>query len=130
MINGGNTTIYVSDINVSIRFYTETLKLKLRMRAGDDWAEVDAGPGLIIGLHPAEGPHLPEPGTPGSISIGFNVTGELEETVRELEGRGVSFHGPIVDDEHVRLAFFADPDGNALYLAQVMHAGAHGGPPA
>ena len=51
MIHGGNTTLYVRDMDVSIRFYTETLGLALRMRAGDDWAEIDAGPGLVIGLH-------------------------------------------------------------------------------
>jgi catechol 2,3-dioxygenase-like lactoylglutathione lyase family enzyme len=128
VIHGGNTTIYVTDIEASVRFYTQTLGLKLRMRAGDKWAEIDAGPGLILGLHPAEPPHTPEPGMRGSLAIGFNVTGELERVVKKLEQRGVEFHGPIVEDEHVRLAFFGDPDGNALYLCQVLHAGAHGGP--
>jgi catechol 2,3-dioxygenase-like lactoylglutathione lyase family enzyme len=129
MINGGNTTIYVRDINVSIRFYTDTLGLALRMRAGNDWAEIDAGPGLIIGLHPST-PHAPAPGTRGSLAIGFNVTEPIEVVVKKLTTRGVNFHGPIIDDEHVRLAFFADPDGNPVYLAQVLHVGSHGGPPA
>jgi len=130
MIHGGNTTIYVRDINVSIDFYTRVLGLRLRMRAGDNWAEIDGGPCVVIALHPPEPPHTPAPGTPGSITIGFNVTGNLDVTVKTLSQRGVQFHGPIVDDQHVRLAFFADPDGNPLYLAQVLHAGAHGGPPA
>lgn len=129
MIHGGNTTVYVRDMGASIRFYTETLGLALRMRAGDDWAEIDAGPGLVIGLHPAT-PQSPAPGVRGSLAIGFNVDGKLEEVVEALSQRGVSFHGPIVEDEHVRLAFFGDPDGNQLYLAQVLHVGAHGGPPA
>ena len=129
MIHGGNTTLYVRDINVSIRFYTETLGLGLRMRAGDDWAEIDAGPGLILGLHPS-GPHTPAPGTRGSIAIGFNVTGEIEAAIQTLQGKGVAFAGPVIEDEHVKLAFFSDPDGNGLYLCQVLHAGAHGGPPA
>lgn len=128
MIHGGNATIYVADINVSIRFYTDTLGLKLRMRAGNDWAEIDAGPGLIIGLHPADAPHLPKPGTRGSLAIGFNVTEQLEDVVARLKKKGVTFHGSIVDTEQVRLAFFGDPDGNPLYLAQVLYAGAHGGP--
>jgi len=128
MIHGGNTTIYVKDIQVSIDFYTKALGLELRMRAGNDWAEIDAGPGLIIGLHPAEPGSTPEPGVRGSVAIGLNVTRPLEEVVEELGQRGVSFPGPIVDDEHVRLAFCNDPDGNPLYLAQVMHVGAHGGP--
>lgn len=128
MIHGGNTTIYVADINASIEFYVQTLGLTLRMRSGDNWAEIEAGPGLILGLHPADPSHSPTPGTRGSITIGFNVTEDLEGVVDKLKGRGVQFHGPVVEDEHVRLAFFADPDGNPLYLAHVLHVGAHGGP--
>jgi catechol 2,3-dioxygenase-like lactoylglutathione lyase family enzyme len=128
MIHGGNTTIYVRDLEVSIRFYTKVLGLRLRMRAGDGWAEIDAGPGLVIGLHPPEPPHTPAPGTRGSIAIGLNVIEDIEAVRTQLEKHGVIFHGPTVEDEHVRLAFFADPDGNALYLAQVLHVGAHGGP--
>ena len=125
MFQGGNATLYVADMQRSIDFYTETLGLNLRMRAGDHWAEIDAGPGLILGLHPAS-PHTPKPGTRGSMQIGLNVTGRLEEAMDELKNRGVDFHGPIVDDEQVRLAFFADPDGNPLYLCEVLYAGAHG----
>ena len=128
MIHGGNTTLYVSDINLSIQFYTDVMGLKLRMRVGDEWAEIDAGPGLVIGLHPATPPHTPAPGTRGSVAIGFNVTDDLETVMKKLTKLGVSFQGPIVEDQHVRLAFFGDPDGNPLYLAQVLHVGAHGGP--
>jgi hypothetical protein len=44
--------------------------------------------------------------------------------VRELQGRGVRFDErisgqPIVNDTQVKLAFFADPDGNDLYLCEV-----------
>lgn len=128
MINGGNITIYVASVDVSIQFYTQVLGLALRMRSGSDWAEIDAGPGLLIGLHPANEPHFPKPGTRGSVAIGLNVTRPLEEVVSELETRKVQFQGPIVEDEHVRLAFFQDPDGNPLNLAQVLHVGAHGAP--
>lgn len=128
MIHGGNTTLYVADINVSIQFYTQTLGLDLRMRAGDNWAEIEAGPGLVLGLHPTDGVHTPKPGLRGSIAIGFNVDETLESVMEKLQKSGVSFQGPIVEDEHVRLAFFQDPDGNPLYLAQVLHVGAHGGP--
>lgn len=128
MIHGGNTTIYVRDINVSIRFYTDTLGLKLRMRVGDNWAEIDAGPGLMIGIHPSNPPHTPKPGTRGSLAIGLNVSQDIESVMRKLTDLGVTFEGPVVEDEHVKLAFFKDPDGNPLYLSQVLHVGAHGGP--
>ena len=97
MIHGGNTTLYVADINASIRFYTETLGLELRMRAEDNWAEIDAGPGLLLGLHPAREGQTPDPDPKGTISVGFNVTGALEEMMQTLQERGVAFLGPIVE---------------------------------
>ena len=127
MIRGGNTTIYVADMDASIRFFTETLGLELRMRAADHWAEVAAGNGLVIGLHPVEGnPHLPEPGTRGSMSIGFDVGRGLDEAVAALKAKGVGFQGPLIEDENVRIAYFADPDGNPLYLYEV-HYSEHSG---
>ena len=127
MIHGGNTTVYVSDINASIEFYTNALGLALRMRAEDHWAEIDAGGGMVIGLHPAS-EHGPKPGTRGSLSIGLGVTGSVNDAIETLSGRGVLFEGPVQDDGNVRLAFFSDPDGNPLYLAEVLYKGAHGGP--
>jgi predicted enzyme related to lactoylglutathione lyase len=118
MINGGNATIFVSDLNRAVKFYTETLELKLRYQAEDKWAEVDAGNGLVLGLHPA-GPQSVTPGTRGAISIGFVVTKSLDEVVHSLTERGVTFHGPLTEDGTVRLAFFADPDGNDLYLCEL-----------
>jgi len=53
MLKGGNATIYVSDMDRAVAFYTETLGLGLTFRAGDHWAGIDAGDGLQLGLHPA-----------------------------------------------------------------------------
>jgi hypothetical protein len=35
-----------------------------------------------------------------------------------LSNRGVQFRGPVRTDTAVKLAFFGDPDGNALYLSE------------
>jgi catechol 2,3-dioxygenase-like lactoylglutathione lyase family enzyme len=117
MIRGGNATIYVTDMDRSVSFYTETLGLRLAFRAGDHWAGIDAGKGLQLGLHPAVA-RLPAPGTAGSITVGLAVDEPIEQVVATLEGRGVAFLGPVVDDGQLKLAFFADPDGNGLYLAE------------
>ncbi len=56
----------------------------------------------------------------GSINVGFNVTESIDEVVRILKSRGVTFDGPIQGDANgsIRLAFFGDPDDNSLYLCE------------
>jgi predicted enzyme related to lactoylglutathione lyase len=117
MLKGGNVTIYVSDMNRAVRFYSEALGLTVKERYGDHWAAIDAGGGLVIGLHPA----TPEQkaGIPGSIAIGFEVTASIEEAVDRLTRQGVTFHGVIARDKAGSFAFFADPDGNRCYLYQL-----------
>ncbi len=117
MISGGNATLYVADMDRAVRFYTETLGFKVLHRAGNGWAAVDAGGGLVLGLHAAR-PGGIAPGTAGSISIGLDVNQPIAEVVEVLENRGVAFRGPVLDNGPVKLAFFGDPDGNALYLAE------------
>jgi len=120
MIHGGNATIYVSDMDRAVGFYTNTLELKLQFRAGNHWAQVDAGNGLQIGLHPS-GPHSPPAGKSGSISVGFTINQPLDQVVSTLKARGVVFRGPVMDDAKggIRLAFFGDSDDNDLYLCEM-----------
>jgi predicted enzyme related to lactoylglutathione lyase len=114
MLNGGNVTVYVTNMENAVRFYTQVLGLTLRQRFGDHWAEVDAGGGLTIGLHPAtkESPA----GQRGSISIGFSVDGSIDEVVQTLSARGVRFEGPVIRDKSGEFAGFSDPDGHPCYL--------------
>lgn len=118
MIAGGNVTLFAADMDRAVRFYTETLGLALRFRAGDHWAEIDAGGGFTIGLHPKDAAN---PAVPGSIQIGLNLDVPIGEAVEQLASRGVSFIGPVKDDGAVSLAFFKDPDGHVLYLCEVKH---------
>ena len=115
MIRGGNATIYVTDMDRAVDFYTNTLGLVLLGRYGDEWASVDAGNGFMLGLHPVS-ESAPRPGTSGSISVGLNVTEPLEEVQKRLAQHGVSFMGDIVSDGPGRFARFNDPDGNHLYF--------------
>lgn len=117
MIRGGNATIYVSDMDRSVSFYTEVLGLRLDFRAGNHWASIDAGDGLILGLHPA-GPRSPVPGTSGAVTVGLGVDEPIEQVILRLQERGVVFHGRAAEGGELRLAFFTDPDGNELYLAE------------
>jgi len=116
VINGGNATIYVTELERAVDFYTGTLGLPLVYQAKLGVHQGGWG-GFEIGLHPA-GSHTPTPGTAGAVTVGLSVDEPIDQVVSVLQARGVVFDGPVTDDGPVKLAFFADPDGNALYLAE------------
>jgi catechol 2,3-dioxygenase-like lactoylglutathione lyase family enzyme len=116
LISGGNATIFVSDFDRAVKFYVETLGLKLAYRAENHWASIDAGKGLMLGLHPVS-PNAAKPGTVGAIEVGFQVSPPMKAVVDAFTARGVKFRGPArSDDGGITLAHFNDPDGNPLYL--------------
>lgn len=123
VLHGGNATVMVTEMDRAVDFYVGTLGLALAFRAGGDWAMIAAGEGLTIGLH-SSAHGGPKPGSVGGISIGFSVSPPIESAVEALGRRGVQFAGArgggvISDQGFVKLAFFADPDGNPLYLAEI-----------
>jgi catechol 2,3-dioxygenase-like lactoylglutathione lyase family enzyme len=118
MFSSGNVTVYVSNMDRAVRFYTEVLGLRLAYRFGDHWASVELGKGLTIGLHPAsaESPA----GRQGSMAIGLELSGvQIHEAVSRLAAKGVKFDGPVREGKAGSFAGFTDPDGNRLYLAEL-----------
>ena len=118
MISAGNVTVMISNMDRAIQFYTETLGLKLTNRFGDNWATVEAGRGLTIGLHPAS-PRHPAPGTKGSMMLAFEITEPIEHVIARLTEKGVHFTGPVIRDEPGNFVDLEDPDGNVIYLWEV-----------
>jgi len=121
MISGGNVTVFVSDMDAAVDFYTNVLGLKLTNRFGNHWATVDGGKGLIIGLHPASA-KFPAPGTKGGMMIGLEIDEPMEAVVERLQRKGVRFKGPIIKDEPGRFVDFEDLDGNPFYLWEMQPA--------
>lgn len=115
MISGGNVTVFVSNMDAAIEFYTEVLGLKLGNRYGNNWATVEAGKGLTIGLHPAS-PKYPAPGTRGGMMLGLEVDEPLEGAVARLKEKGARVNNSIVQDDAGRFANLEDPEGNPIYL--------------
>jgi len=118
MITGGNATVFVSNMDAAVQFYTQTLGLKLTNRFGNDWATVEAGKGLTIGLHPAS-PKYPAPGTRGAMALGLEIDEAIEGVVARLSEKGVRIKGSIVRGEPGNFIDLEDPDGNAIYLWEV-----------
>src|SRR6186997_1021451 len=96
MYSSGNVTVYVSNMDRAVKFYSETLGLKLAYRFGDHWASIELGKGLTIGLHPASS-EMPA-GRKGSMTIGLELSGSIHEAVRVLEAKGVKFSGPVINE--------------------------------
>lgn len=116
MIYGGNATVYVSNMDSAVRFYTEVLGLKLTNRFGNHWATVLAGKTLLIGLHPWT-PNHPRPGTKGAVQIGLVVSPgtPIQDFAARLRTHGVEVT-EIVKTEAGNYISFTDPDGNPIYV--------------
>jgi len=113
MIRGGLVTLFVRDVPRAVRFYVETLGMKLVEQAGRGWAVIDAGDGFRIGLHEGGGVEGRGAFAP---SIGFYPKVPIAEAIKILENRGITFD--VKNDGPVTLAHFRDPDENVLYLCQ------------
>src|SRR5262249_3492447 len=86
------TMIILSDMDRSVRFYRDTLGLKLRFQS-PDWTEFDMGT-TTLALHGGGKPAPPRTGPAeshaGSASIGFSVQ-NLDAEYEDLQKKGVRF---------------------------------------
>jgi predicted enzyme related to lactoylglutathione lyase len=115
MVAGGNATIFISNMDRAVQFYTEVLGMKLTNRFGDHWATVEIPGRLTIGLHPASAKY-PAPGTKGSMMIGLDIEEDISRVVSRLAEKGVHIKGSIAREQSGNFAHLEDPDGNELYL--------------
>ena len=111
MVTGGNATVYISNMDAAIRFYTKILGMQLKEHFGDHWATVQAG-GFDIGLHPAGSQ---QPGVAGSITVGLLVD-EIEGIAAKLAEGGARGIDAVKQGSGGSFLHFQDPDGNRLYL--------------
>ena len=104
-------SVPVTDLERSTRFYEETLGL--RKLGSGAWPEFALGNVSLYLIDPTnmgqsfQGPH--------TAHIALRVP-DVAAARAELEARGVAFEGDIFDTGVCHMAFFRDPDGNALML--------------
>jgi predicted enzyme related to lactoylglutathione lyase len=121
MITGGNATVFVSNMDRAVQFYSEVLGMQLTNRFGDHWATIEAGKGLTIGLHPAS-PKYPAPGTKGAMMLGLEIDEPIESVASRLNVKGARITAPVIEDMAGRFVHFEDPDGNEIYFWEVNRA--------
>ncbi len=115
MIVEATLTVMVSDVNRAVDFYVKTLGLGLRENSGSKYAEVQIN-GFVIGLH------LGDIGSQDkcestNLFIGFRVE-DLDSSMADLRSKGVKFSTRVEEGVAGKFVYFADPDGNKLYLWQ------------
>lgn len=108
-----NAHYWTRDMDGAVGFYRDVLGLDLRTRAGEDWAEFQAG-GTTVALHGTREAHAPPQ---AGATIVFEVD-DLDATIRALRDRGVVFEGTVAEAPTGRFASFRDPDGNLLQIFQ------------
>ena len=108
-------SVPVTDMERSKLFYGETLGLELVVHGEDQgFPEYQLGDNVSLYLLDMQkvGSEFTAPHT---ASIALRVP-DVEAARRELEEKGIVFGGDTFDSSVCHMAFFSDPDGNALML--------------
>jgi len=106
-------TVSTKDIDSAVEFYGSVLGLPESKRWGQMPAvEFETG-SLTIAVMQSDGFGLKFRANNHPIALRVD---DVEAARAELESRGVAFQAETVDSGVCHMAYFADPDGNALML--------------
>ncbi len=113
--------IAVKDLSVAREFYENTLGLETKDQMGSEVVTMKSGD-TLINVYRSQ-----FAGSNKATALTFQVR-DLEQEVRELKEKGISFEhynlpgleekGDIYIAEGFKTAWFKDPDGNILSLAE------------
>lgn len=106
-------SVLTEDRDRAVRFYGETLGLRRNENAHEDWPEFETG-NVTLSIVPIQQIGREEL-TPSTSPIALRVP-DVAEARRKLEEAGVEFYTETYDSGVCHMAFFKDPDGNALCL--------------
>jgi catechol 2,3-dioxygenase-like lactoylglutathione lyase family enzyme len=111
---------YVQDMRRALRFYRDTLGLRVT-EENEHWSALDVG-GVRVGLHGTDGkPVPPVPRDTHGATSGGTLTlrvSNIRAEVARLGDAGVKFLGPIADEDWGSVVAFEDSEGNVLKLMQ------------
>jgi predicted enzyme related to lactoylglutathione lyase len=103
--------ISVADMPGAKAFYAETLGIP-SPNLDDAWPEFETG---NVSLYLIDPTRIGREFAPNTSVVALRVP-DVADSRRRLEGNGIEFQGDILDTGVCHMAFFADPDGNALML--------------
>ena len=101
------------DLDAAVAFYGDVLGLRRSVHIPErHYAEFETG-NLTLSVYDPEKMGMEHNRNPNPIALRVDDVAGAREA---LEGRGVQFFADTLDTGVCHMAFFADPDGNALML--------------
>lgn len=118
----GAVILLVSNMEKSIKFYSEIIELPIKTRS-KDWTEFFNND-TVLALHPApKKKGILKTGS-GTL-VGFEVT-DLGSTVKKLKEKRVKFFKRPKEEPFGRHAIVRDPDGHLISLAEIKEKSSEG----
>lgn len=106
-------TVFVKDYPAAVEFYGQTLGLEHSVDYGKiPGGEFETG---NLTLQVLDAAAVGQEFKPNGHPLAFHVD-DVETTRGELESKGIAFSADTMDSGVCHMAFFSDPDGNALML--------------
>jgi catechol 2,3-dioxygenase-like lactoylglutathione lyase family enzyme len=114
MITGTHALIYAEDADAARAFFRDVLG-RPGVDAGGGWL-ICSLPPAELGIHPAGGDEAPS----GTHRISL-MCDDIEQTIAELEAKGVEFTGPVRDQGYGLVATMVIPGGAKVDLYEPRH---------
>jgi lactoylglutathione lyase len=111
----GAVILLVSNMEKSIKFYSDILELPVKTRS-KDWTEFFNND-TVLALHPAPKKKKTLKTGSGTL-VGFEVT-DLDSTVKKLKEKRVKFFKRPKEEPFGKHAIVQDPDGHLISIAEL-----------
>ncbi len=111
--------IVVKDLQKSIKFYTDTVGLKLMNQSPEyGWAELAGPDGCTLGIA-QESPQMDnKAGTNAIMTVSVE---DIDKAVAVYKEKGAQLIGDVVEvPGHVKMQTFSDQDGNIMQVVQTL----------
>ena len=118
----GAVILLVSNMEKSIKFYSETLELPIKTRS-KDWTEF-FNKDTVLALHPAPKKKSFLRVGSGTL-VGFEVS-DLNSTVEKLKQKRVKFFKKPKEEPFGKHAIVQDPDGHLISIAEINEKSSEG----
>jgi len=109
----GAVILLVSDMKRSVKFYRDTLGMKLKQQS-KGWTEFSDG-GTVLALHPASRKKIKKN---MSMLVGFSVS-DFDDVINGLKKKKVKFYKKPKEEPFGNHTIIQDPDGHLISIVQM-----------